>query len=259
MNAVVKLERPISGLAAALAEAQLEIQNPPLDATNPHFKSKFASLPGVRNAIVPIMAKYGIAVTQDLKSSPGGVSCTTVLTHSSGEQMVFGPLDMPATKQDAQGLGSAATYARRYGLLAAACVAGEQDDDGNAATDKYAKIAPKRMRKIVDGALKATADNNGPALLEIWDELESDEKLTVWGELRSWERSSIKDLLNRAKAPDAGVGLDGWSIQLLRSCKTSVELDGAWRKIQDAFAENDSEVPLDVQTIRNDCMREMGV
>jgi hypothetical protein len=247
------------GIAAALAEAQLEIQNPPLDSTNPHFKSKFASLPGVRNAIVPIMAKYGIAVTQDLKNVPGGVACTTVLTHVSGEQMTFGPLDMPATKQDAQGLGSAATYARRYGLLAAACVAGEQDDDGNAATEKAAKIAPKRMRKIVDGMLAATKDLDGPALLEIWDELESDEKLTVWGELRSWERSAIKDLLNKAKAPDAGVGLDAWSIQLLRTCKTSFELDSAWRKVQDAFAEADQEIPDAVTTACDEMRSSMGV
>jgi hypothetical protein len=139
MSAVVQLEQPISGLAAALAKAQLEIQNPPLDAMNPHFKSRFASLPGVRNSIVPIMAKHGIAVTQDLKNVNGGIACTTILTHVSGQQMVFGPLEMPATKQDAQGLGSAATYARRYGLLAAACVAGEEDDDGNAAS----KAAPK--------------------------------------------------------------------------------------------------------------------
>jgi hypothetical protein len=136
MSAVVQLERPISGLAAALAKAQLEIQNPPLDSMNPHFRSRFASLPGVRNSIVPIMAKHGIAVTQDLKNAPGGVSCTTILTHVSGEQMVFGPLEMPATKQDAQGLGSAATYARRYGLLAAACVAGEEDDDGGAPAEE---------------------------------------------------------------------------------------------------------------------------
>lgn len=134
MNAVVQLDKPISGLAQALAKAQIEIQNPPLDSMNPHFKSRFASLPGVRNAIVPVMAKHGIAVTQDLKNTERGVACVTTLTHVSGEQMSFGPLEMPATKPDAQGLGSAATYARRYSLLAAVCVAGEEDDDGNAAS-----------------------------------------------------------------------------------------------------------------------------
>lgn len=121
-------------IAPALVKAMLEIQNPGLDATNPHFKSKFASLPAVRNAIVPIMAKHGIAVTQELKNTTGGVSCLTTLTHVSGQQMAFGPLEMPAMKPDAQGLGSAATYARRYALLAVACVAGDEDDDGNAAS-----------------------------------------------------------------------------------------------------------------------------
>lgn len=127
------MSEPINEIAGALAKAQLEIENPPLDSVNPHFKSKFAGLPGVRNAIVPILAKHGIAVCQNLTNTERGIACTTVLTHTSGQQMTFGPLEIPATKPDAQGLGSAATYARRYALLAIACVAGELDDDAEAA------------------------------------------------------------------------------------------------------------------------------
>lgn len=138
---------PIDSLAAALVAAQLEVQNPPLDATNPHFKSKFASLPAVRNAIVPVFAKHGLAITQDLRTTERGIACTTILMHKSGQTKAYGPLEMPATKLDAQGLGSAATYARRYALLAVAGVAGEEDDDGSAATKPNG--APK-MEPISD-------------------------------------------------------------------------------------------------------------
>jgi hypothetical protein len=126
------------GIARAFAAAQTEMHNPGFDATNPHFRNKFASLAAVRNAVVPILAKHGICVSQDLASVEGGVSCVTILTHATGQQMRFGPLVLPVSKNDAQGFGSAATYARRYALMAVACVVGDDDDDASAATGKIA-------------------------------------------------------------------------------------------------------------------------
>src|SRR6267142_3894487 len=112
-------------IAGALAKAQSEMANPAFDTVNPHFRNRFASLAAVRNAVVPVMAKHGIFVAQDLVSHEGLVSCTTILTHSSGQQMRFGPLVLPVAKNDAQGFGSAATYCRRYSLMAVACVVGD--------------------------------------------------------------------------------------------------------------------------------------
>lgn len=125
-------------IAAALARAQAEMSNPGFDSTNPHFKNKFASLAAVRNAVVPVLAKHGISIAQNLTNADKAVGCWTILTHASGQQMVFGPLTLPVSKDDAQGFGSAATYARRYSLMAVACVAGDDDDDANAATGKPA-------------------------------------------------------------------------------------------------------------------------
>jgi hypothetical protein len=51
-------------------------------------------------------------------------------------------LFIPATKQDAQGFGSAITYGKRYGLQAALGIASE-DDDGTAAV----KAPPKLIEK----------------------------------------------------------------------------------------------------------------
>src|ERR1700691_3574916 len=85
------------GIARAFAAAQTEMHNPGFDATNPHFRNKFASLAAVRNAVVPILAKHGICVSQDLASVEGGVSCVTILTHATGQQMRFGPLVLPVS------------------------------------------------------------------------------------------------------------------------------------------------------------------
>jgi hypothetical protein len=133
---------PMNEIGAALAKAQAEMSNPKFDKTNPHFKNKFASLAAVRDAVIPVLAKYGIACLQDLKNVAGGVGCTTVLLHSSGQSLTFGPLEMPVSKNDAQGFGSAATYARRYHLMAVANVVGDEDDDANQATGKPAAATP---------------------------------------------------------------------------------------------------------------------
>lgn len=145
----------IGNLAQALAKAQAEMSNPSFDSVNPHFRNHFASLAAVRNAVVPTLAKHGIAISQDLQSVEAGVSCTTILTHQSGQQMRFGPLVLPVSKNDAQGFGSAATYARRYSLMAVACVVGDDDDDSNAATGKVGSTAYAEPVKPQGDAVKS--------------------------------------------------------------------------------------------------------
>lgn len=122
---------PLGLIAGAFAKAQVEMANPKFDAANPFFKSKFASLAAVRNAVVPLLAKNGICMAQDLTTAEGSISCTTILTHSSGQQMRFGPLTLPITKADAQGYAAAGTYAKRISLQSVCGVVGDEDDDGD--------------------------------------------------------------------------------------------------------------------------------
>lgn len=121
----------IADLAAALCKAQAQMEGAKKDANNPHFKSKYADLASVWDAIRGPLTSNGLSVVQLLRSIQGGVEVETILMHASGQQIsdVFA---VPASKQDAQGYGSAATYARRYALMAMVGVAPE-DDDGNAA------------------------------------------------------------------------------------------------------------------------------
>jgi hypothetical protein len=121
----------IADLAAALCKAQAQMEGAKKDANNPHFKSKYADLASVWDAIRAPLTSNGLSVVQLLRSISGGVEVETILMHASGQQIsdVFA---VPATKNDAQGYGSAATYARRYALMAMVGVAPE-DDDGNAA------------------------------------------------------------------------------------------------------------------------------
>lgn len=155
----------LNSIAEALAKAQSEMKNPALDSVNPHFKSKFANLAAVRNAVVPVLAKHGIFIAQNLTNTERGIACTTILTHATGQQMTFGPLEMPAMKPDAQGLGSAATYARRYALMSALCIVGDEDDDAEAAVksngqDHAALITEKQVAEITALIEEVDADKS---------------------------------------------------------------------------------------------------
>lgn len=120
-------------LYAAMSKAFPEIEGAVKDSANPHFKSKYADLSSVVDAIKPALVKNGLFFSQVNHEQTGGVCVETIVCHESGEQMSFGKLFVPASKQDAQGYGSALTYARRYSLMTAFGVCPE-DDDGNAAS-----------------------------------------------------------------------------------------------------------------------------
>lgn len=130
----------IATLAAALVKAQGEIKAALKDSTNPHFRSKYADLSSVVDAVKAPLLKHGISFIQGVNDAEGGVAVETMLLHTSGEWL-SSTLRIPASKQDAQGYGSAITYGRRYGLQSM-CGVPAEDDDGNAATASASRITP---------------------------------------------------------------------------------------------------------------------
>lgn len=141
----------IKELAAALSAFQAEVGNVKKDATNPFFKSKYATLENIISTIKPHLRKHGLSYAQ----FPDGESgLTTIVMHSSGEWIAASvdirPIPEYAKSDEKherpyispQGQGSAITYARRYALGAALGIATDDDDDGNAASQPAAKAAP---------------------------------------------------------------------------------------------------------------------
>ena len=127
----------------AIVAAQKEIKNANLNKTNPHFRSKFADLASVREAVLPTYAKHGIAVIQTSGVAESGFGLTTTLVHaeSGGTISTWWPLPLEGKPQE---LGSALTYARRYSLGTIAGIATEDDDDGNEAqkTERVSDLGP---------------------------------------------------------------------------------------------------------------------
>lgn len=124
----------IGKLAKAIALAQLEVENAVKDTKNEFFKSSYADLAAVLNVIRPVFSKHNIAIVQLPSFASPIASVETMLIHESGE-FISNVCSSPVGKQDAQGIGSAITYLRRYSL-AAFCGIAQEDDDGNGASDK---------------------------------------------------------------------------------------------------------------------------
>src|SRR5690606_12731717 len=128
----------IAKLAAALVKAQAEIKGVAKDATNPHFKNKYASLDALMDMARPILAKHGLAILQGStipETDAGhltGFTLETMLLHESGEWMANAVV-IPIEKASAQGVGSGLSYGRRYGVSALLALTTGEDDDGEAA------------------------------------------------------------------------------------------------------------------------------
>ena len=135
----------IKELAAALSKFQGEITAVKKDASNPYYKSRYATLDAIWETIRKPLADNGLAVTQTL-TDYGDTMLETTLLHTSGEYIVS-LIKIKPVKEDPQSFGSALTYNRRYSLSAILGIAADEDDDGNQATGKDQKPVTKETVK----------------------------------------------------------------------------------------------------------------
>ena len=124
------------------------------DTVNPFFKSVYADLAAIIDVIREPLSSNGLAILQSIETDSGDVVITTLLSHVSG-QWIETALRLKPTKNDPQGVASAATYGRRIGLQSLVGVAADTDDDGNAASATQSQKpapapAPKANAKEID-------------------------------------------------------------------------------------------------------------
>lgn len=169
----MKTSDQVNEIAAALAKAQGAMKNAALNKVNPHYRSKYADLAGIRDAVVPLLTANGIATVQALDQvlDTQQTVVRTRLIHSSG-QWIESICPIPAVP-DMQKMGSAITYARRYSLSAICGISADEDDDANAAVQPQ-QAKPVAVAKAPDGFddwladLEATADEGTAALEAAW-------------------------------------------------------------------------------------------
>ncbi len=138
----------IAKLATALSIVQGKLSHAKKDSANPFFKSKYADLESVWDACRSLLAENGLCVMQfPGEFLEGCMSLDTILAHSSGEY-IKQTMEVPVTKLDPQGVGSALTYMRRYALAAVVGVV-QADDDANAAVVSKSSSAMKTIAKDI--------------------------------------------------------------------------------------------------------------
>jgi hypothetical protein len=124
----------IALLAAALVKAQPQFKTAKMSSVNPFFKSKYADLGEVWEAVQEALEANGLTVSQFPDAIGQEPALTTILLHESGEWLAATyPLMVTDKESTPQGYGSALTYARRYGLSAVLGVIADVDDDAPAA------------------------------------------------------------------------------------------------------------------------------
>ena len=144
----------LSELAKAMILFQVKVESIKKDANNPFFKSKYASLSNILDAIKEPLIESGLTVMQ---FPTGEHSLSTLIIHTSGEYL-RSEYSMRPVKDDPQGRGSCLTYMRRYSLAAVLCLNIDEDDDGNLATHGKSHPEDKQwLNKNSDMFTKAVA------------------------------------------------------------------------------------------------------
>jgi len=161
----------IASLAAALNKAQAEMSGAKKSAKNPFFRSNYANLEEVINCVKEPFANNGLSFVQFPISGDGLAGVETIIMHESGE-FIANEFMLKCAKNDPQGMGSAITYARRYGLQSAVGIPSE-DDDGEGAMQRKPK-APLMTAK--DAETKLETAKTVEDLVKVWNSLPIDLK-----------------------------------------------------------------------------------
>lgn len=158
-----------AGLLQAMLAVQSEAPTLKKSKTNPHFKSKFAPLDEIVETINPILHKHGLVWSTSPSFSDVGPTLKYELEHAPTGEAKRGEMPLLLSKQDAQGQGSAITYARRYALCAVLNLVADEDDDGaRAATagsrdssygsDRISEASPAQKKKLRAEITKGKVD-----------------------------------------------------------------------------------------------------
>ena len=162
----MKMSETIAELATALAKAQGQIDAATKGSVNPHFKSRYADLNALREAIREPLAVNDLSIVQLPRVDGAAVEVETMLLHKSGEY-ISEVLRMPYGQNTPQAIGSALSYCRRYSLGSILNLAAD-DDDGNAAQE-----ATKKNNDRMPDA-RAIAAKGSDHLTAYWKALPAD-------------------------------------------------------------------------------------
>lgn len=185
--------REINELAKSLSNAQSEISNAHKDKKNPFFKSTYADLASVWDAIREPMTKNGLSIVQmPTEGVSGVIGLSSILMHESG-QYIESKYYMKPVKDDPQGRGSCITYMRRYALQAILGVC-PADDDGNAASHNQSKANKNMTPEFKETVSQGPSDAQLKRLFAIKSQYGWNDNQVKSHMLANYNKNSSKDL-----------------------------------------------------------------
>lgn len=234
----------IAGLAEAFADFQSEVKNPvkSQEVDTGKYRYRFAPLDEILAAVRPLLAKRGLAIAQELITDhEGQIGCGTLILHKSGEWIAFAPFFVPGGA-DAPAHGSAASYARRYSLLAALNLSAGQDEDAAPPdSSKPAKARSAPRRSSPDGEVMVTERQKGKiaaeaAALGVTDEqlakaMKRYYKVETSGELTRDQASDLIALLMRKREEQ-------------EAAEKPADIDADYEQVRAEQAEPDDDIPF---------------
>lgn len=137
----------IKNIAQALIVFHVKVDTIKKDAKNPFFKSTYASLTNILDAINEPLIESGLAISQFPTGADG---LTTILIHGESGEWISSTYEMRPVKDDPQGRGSCITYQRRYALASVLSLNIDEDDDGNKASQPAPVIEKPWLNKNSD-------------------------------------------------------------------------------------------------------------
>jgi len=179
----------------ALSDFQAKCPLIKKDANNPFFKSKYAPLDSILPIVLPLLKEVGLVITQ----IPNGLTLKTTLAHIESGEVLEGTAELILDKQNAQGYGSALTYARRYSIVAMLGLNTDEDDDGNKASTPTKPTKPvNNFEKGLDEDLKAQIKTEIKRIEPTMDEITYPEIILEKTGLKPLPKN-FSDILNKLK------------------------------------------------------------
>lgn len=200
---MIETSNDTAKLDEALAKAQGEIEAASKDRNNPAFKSKYADITSVWEAARPALAKHGISVTQwPIHADDNRLHIVTRVAFKG--EWIRAHFSIPVTKQDAQGYGSATTYAKRYALAAALGVVADDDDDGNAASQRPAYQPKQAAAPMPPSDIETVGDTYIRKFNEAETQEAFEEEVTkaraAWSRMNTSDKAKVQNSIAARRA-----------------------------------------------------------
>ena len=124
----------INKVASAMVKARGQFPTIRKDRVNPHFKSRYADLATVIEAVTESLSVNGLVILQPTDETDTGTMVETLIVHGESGEYIGSTYKLKMAKDDAQGKGAGLTYARRFALCSLLGIAADDDDDGHQAS-----------------------------------------------------------------------------------------------------------------------------